>query len=1507
MKSDRIYPVFVIVLILLLAGSAVLAYVFYQMLARTPAEGASADSRSSAGSALEPGALGARTRGDSRFRDTGKATTPGRHGGAGKWALRAPISTPVGFGPGFADWRPEDSLAVAAAYMGMALDFDDDCENYGGEYSLLAPGTDIFTLLTPGNVCLDVQRPEVFVPEQDEKSYSVSGTTHDACKLDRTVHMCYSLGELSPDARGRVWNPLYNPTARVTRSPASLLEEWHAPFLDEHDNSQEAQRQRASAAPLPDIGEPTAPNRNSYFRSNNPNEWFSDLPLAATATYLDIRPGVDLSCYVDQNRLEYVFTFWPGIDPIDVAFTYNDAQSIYETSRRNIAIDYDCATLIQHRPFAYKLIDDIPHELDATYQIRGKSVNIDLRDTGTPLTTRRPQDLHTPAKQPIVDYLSYLGGKGEDRGYAVAVDHHGYAYLAGASTSPDFAAGQGQAARIKDDTDAFVTKIRLSDRKVIYTTFLGGRHDDRAFDVAVDPDGNVYVCGETLSPDFATVTPPPGGVLGRAWDAFVVKLNPSGQIADFACRVGGRGDDRAFGIALDAATNVFIAGTTRSSDFPITEGTAGGGDGKTADAFVMKLSSTGKDIVYAARFGGSGDDQAYGLALDRNGSAVIVGETDSTDIPLAEPTQATHGGGKWDAFAAVFSADGRRLDMSTYLGGKGEDRALGVDVDRAHTVFITGETASEDFPTKSAVQERFAGGQWDAFLTRLDPVMHNVVYSTYLGGSGDDRGFSVAADASGLPSMGGTTSSTNLPMVRPLQDTFGGGQWDAFLFGLGESPTHVRYCTYLGGAGDDTIYQLAMEAGYIVNLAGATTSTELEVVDPLQSAHRGGEDVLAGRILDGPPSSPPLRMVPAGGMPGGPVYDYYVSTFEVDNQQFVNFLNDAQANPDSPRGTNMFFDAHGNVWMSPEMYAERDELLSIHDSRIAYDPSYPVGARYSVTPRPAQDGNSYAHHPAVGVSWYGTLKYCNWLTVASGRSAAHRCYREGQRPVDWAPVTCPTESWEKGIFTTRQRLAWLAYKGYRLPMDNCAAPPVHDPVYFRVTNEEFADFLNDVEANPASPRGTNVWFDVEGNAFYTPPLGTTTGRIFSINNTMLVYTPAASVGTRYTVLETPPDTTPAYHRRPVANVTWPGAMKYCNWLSLIDEIDATQRCYREGIQEADWSPITVSLENWRAGEFTEHDRDRWVHLEGYRIPFVSAAIATNSATPLTPALSGATNRWPNLFNEVLKTSGWSGNTNTDFGFGRNTYDLRDANYLDNGTLAKHDTTPVGFYNGTDYDGRFPTRTNDNLYGIYDTSGNASEWVSDPGNAGSLSDRAYYGGSWRFPLPRMQERFYVHPYFTESFMGFRVVTTATSENMHIARIPFRLCICGYGTGPGCGRGDGQDEDEEDDPGDPKEKDPDPDEFLPLGSPPSQIGKPKPPPPSTTPPSGVSDGDVGKTKPRPPSTTQPNVSDGDDGGGGNEMVLICHRPLGNPGNAQTISVPLSIVPAHLAHGDTLGPCP
>lgn len=221
------------------------------------------------------------------------------------------------------------------------------------------------------------------------------------------------------------------------------------------------------------------------------------------------------------------------------------------------------------------------------------------------------------------------------------------------------------------------------------------------------------------------------------------------------------------------------------------------------------------------------------------------------------PLQPTLGG-LFDAFVTKLNGDGTRLVYSTYLGGTGNDIGKGITVDPVGNAYITGSTASTDFPTKHPLQPTFGGGGEDAFVTKLNATGDVLVYSTYLGGKDSngfgDSGNSIAVNAAGNVYVTGSTASTDFPTTNPLQSAFGGGDEDAFVTKLSAAGDTLTYSTYLGGSGIDAGFRLAVDASGNAYVAGWTTSVNFPTVNSLQPAKAGGfSDTFVAKIGDNEP------------------------------------------------------------------------------------------------------------------------------------------------------------------------------------------------------------------------------------------------------------------------------------------------------------------------------------------------------------------------------------------------------------------------------------------------------------------------------------------------------------------------------------------------------------------------------------------------------------------------------------------------------------------------------
>ncbi len=328
----------------------------------------------------------------------------------------------------------------------------------------------------------------------------------------------------------------------------------------------------------------------------------------------------------------------------------------------------------------------------------------------------------------------------------------------------------------------------------------------------------------------------------------------------YSTYVGGLNFDRAWDIAVDANRCVYVVGETASTNSPPASGglypTNGGG---LSDVFLAKLGSAGTNLIYYTYLGGSGADSAYGIGLDGSGNVYLTGLTASVNFPVTTNavsrklnSLAYFGNYTNDAFVTKLDATGTNLLYSTYLGGSGPDEGIAITVDGSGNIYVSGDTLSADFPTNS-ISQRF-GGVRDSFVIKLNPASTNLLYSTYLGGSGSDFAQGIAVDAQGEAVISGYTTSVDFPLTNAVQTNFGGGAFDAFVTKLNTNGWPPLFSTYLGGSGDDAGLRVVLDTLGNAYFTGLTTSTNFSVLtnfpsaNVLYSTNAGSEDAFVMKL-----------------------------------------------------------------------------------------------------------------------------------------------------------------------------------------------------------------------------------------------------------------------------------------------------------------------------------------------------------------------------------------------------------------------------------------------------------------------------------------------------------------------------------------------------------------------------------------------------------------------------------------------------------------------------------
>ena len=579
--------------------------------------------------------------------------------------------------------------------------------------------------------------------------------------------------------------------------------------------------------------------RVNYFLGPDAAAWRAGIPTYNRVQCRQVYPGIDLVYYGNQGQVEYDFVVAPGADPARIAFVMEGATSLTLNTQGDLLVGTPGGQIRQHRPVVYQELDGQRQSVGGRYRLEAGSSSV--RMEGDAYDKSRPLVI-----DPVLTYSTFFGGAGDDQAFGVAVDKAGFIYIVGQTSSLDFPTAKPVQPKGAGDYDVFVAKFDPTGGTLVYSTFLGGSAVERGFNIAVDNQGSAYVVGVTFSKNFP-VTPnafqPKFG--GGDRDGFVAKLNPEGSALVFASYVGGSASDEIACVALDPEGNAYLGGDTSSTNFPALKAlqkTNRGG----FDAVALKMNPDGA-LQYSTYLGGSGPyDCAIGMAVDLDGNAYLAGYTSSADFPTVNPLQTVLKGG-YDGFVAKLNSTGVGLAYSTFLGGAKDDVCRSISVDKAGSIYVSGDTFSTDFPIKNAVQKTNAGRR-DVFVTKLAPAGASLVFSTYFGGSGEELA-GLALDRTGSVCLVGLTTSTNLTTIHSFQDHFGGGTWDAFVAKFSLADSNLIYASYLGGKGNDQGAAITLSPAGDLILVGATASPDFPTVRPFQPQLGGGSyDAFLARL-----------------------------------------------------------------------------------------------------------------------------------------------------------------------------------------------------------------------------------------------------------------------------------------------------------------------------------------------------------------------------------------------------------------------------------------------------------------------------------------------------------------------------------------------------------------------------------------------------------------------------------------------------------------------------------
>ncbi len=631
------------------------------------------------------------------------------------------------------------------------------------------------------------------------------------------------------------------------------------------------------------------PSRTNYFTGRARQEWRTNVPNFERVRVSSLFPGIDLVFRGGNGSLEYDFVVHPGAEPSAIRFEIDGPHHMRVDEQGDLVLSRGGDRIRWKAPVIYQM-------KDGHRQLVSGRFEVDRHRHSVRFVVGRYDRGRELVIDPTLSYGSYLGGSGKDLSRGIGTDSAGNVYVAGGTTSTNFALTSGAAQTVfAGPPDAFIAKFSPSG-SLIYATFLGGRGIDYATALAIDASGNAYVTGMTNSPDFPVTSGAfqrsyagsGGNTCQYAGDAFVAKLNPSGSQLLYATYLGGKRDDIASGIAIDAAGDAYITGSTLSLDFPTTAGAyqtsfdgAGGQLGKpicngtpwfnSGDVFISKLDPAGARLLFSTYLGGSLDDAALAIGVDSSQNVYVGGYTLSRDLPVTagalqrsfkgtDPQNVFFHSG--DGFVGKLASSGSSLIYLTYLGGSGDDAVTSLYPMSDGSVWVAGSSSSTDFPVSAnAVQKTYAGYQTvpytieqslgDAIVAHINSTGSALAYSTYLGGNQNDMATAIAVDAAGLVYIAGFSDSTSmLPVttnaLQPSMAGDGGSELyflygDGFIAVIDPVASQVVYCSYFGGSLDDEFYGLALDGNGGVWATGNTVSQNLPTTGSASQKSYGGQ------------------------------------------------------------------------------------------------------------------------------------------------------------------------------------------------------------------------------------------------------------------------------------------------------------------------------------------------------------------------------------------------------------------------------------------------------------------------------------------------------------------------------------------------------------------------------------------------------------------------------------------------------------------------------------------
>ncbi|MEJ5301504.1 MAG: SBBP repeat-containing protein, partial [Thermodesulforhabdaceae bacterium] len=521
-------------------------------------------------------------------------------------------------------------------------------------------------------------------------------------------------------------------------------------------------------------GDEPAQARVSYFRGNDPSKWKTGIRTYGLVSLEEVYEGIDLKLKAYGNNVEKLFYVKPGAKAEAIAMSVEGANSLKVDEKTGELVAETVFGEVRFtKPVAYYLEEPMK-KIEVSYKIEGNAYTFAISE-------------YDRTKTIVIDPLlasTYIGGDSGEGGHSIALDSNGNVYVTGYTESFNYPTTTGAYDQSHNGGyDVFVSKLSNNLDTLLASTYIGGDSGEGGHSIALDSNGNVYVTGYTESFNYPTTTGAYDQSHNGGYDVFVSKLSNNLGTLLASTYIGRDSSDVANSIALDSNGNVYVAGTTWSSNYPATQGAYDTNlNGGTYDGFISKFNSSLNTLLASTFFGGSsGADGILSITIDSAGNVYVTGPADSSDFPTTAGAYDTYWNGRTDAFVSKFNNYLSKLLLSTYIGGSSIDLGISIALDSNGNVYVTGYTESFNYPTTAGAYDQSHNGGNDVFVSKLSNNLDTLLASTYIGGDRGEGGHSIALDSNGNVYVTGYTGSSNYPTTAWAYDQSHNGGNDVFV------------------------------------------------------------------------------------------------------------------------------------------------------------------------------------------------------------------------------------------------------------------------------------------------------------------------------------------------------------------------------------------------------------------------------------------------------------------------------------------------------------------------------------------------------------------------------------------------------------------------------------------------------------------------------------------------------------------------------------------------------